>query len=123
LGQGNIIGIPIQYLQSGHLMFVLLSLLAAFVYDPANPLTNFPPEIRAFLHHGLKIIGTINCVLAIQAYSTARRRNLPAPFWVVKTLLLGGIASYELENVQISPTPANNADDLDRNRSTSHMNK
>jgi hypothetical protein len=91
-------------------MLFLLSLLSAFVYDPANPLTNFPPEIRAFLWHGLKIIGATNWVLAVQAYRTARRRNLPAVFWFVKALLLGGIATYELDQLQVTPTQASRMD-------------
>lgn len=46
----------------------------------------------------MKIIYTINTVIAVQAYFQARRKNMSGIFWSVKTFLLGGIAMYELQN-------------------------
>jgi hypothetical protein len=97
-GRGSILGIPIPFLQSGHLVVAFLSLLSAAVYDPGTPLTSFPPEIRAFLWHTMKITYTINTVIAVQAYFQARRKHMSGIFWSVKTFLLGGIATYELQN-------------------------
>ena len=78
-------------------MLLVVSLLAAFLYAPGNPLTQFPSEIRTFLQQGMAAIYSINLVLAVQALFLAGDKNLPRVFWFVKVLLLGGIASYELE--------------------------
>ena len=74
----------------------LVTLLAAFVYDPGNPLTAFPTEIRSFLKEGLSVVLIINFVLAIRAGFIANSKQLPSLFWAVKTFLLGGVAYYEI---------------------------
>ena len=95
-GSGKLCGIPVPYLQTGHGILLTVSLLAALVYAPGNPLTEFPPEIRSFLKQGLIVTYSINVVLAVQAFFNARSKNLPAIFWTLKTFLLGGIAYYEI---------------------------
>eukprot|EP01031_Cornospumella_fuschlensis_P031249 gene31249-37761_t len=95
-GSGKLMNIPVPYLQTGHGILMVVSLLAAFVYAPGNPLTEFPPEIRTFLQNGLLAVYSINLVLAVQAAFKAKAKHLPVAFWAMKTLLLGGIAFYEL---------------------------
>lgn len=77
-------------------MLLIISLLAALVYAPGNPLTEFPPEIRSFLTNGLIVVYSINLVLAFAAAVQAKDKNLPALFWGVKCFLLGGLAYFEL---------------------------
>ena len=81
-------------------MLLIVSLLAALVYAPGNPLTEFPPEIRDFLKQGLVITYSINVVLAVIAFNVAKSKNLPGFFWAVKTFLLGGIAYYEINQAK-----------------------
>lgn len=87
---------PIPFLQSGHTILVLITLLSAFVYFPGNPLTEFPLEVRQFLQKSLLVVYSINTVLAVQAFFKAREKNLPGSFWFAKTWLLGGIAFFEI---------------------------
>mmetsp|Transcript_5595 Transcript_5595/g.5033 ORF Transcript_5595/g.5033 Transcript_5595/m.5033 type:complete len:355 (-) Transcript_5595:8-1072(-) len=95
-GSGKLLNIPISFLQNGHgLLFIIVS-LGAFIYAPGNPLTDFPYEIREFLKTGLAIVYSINFVLSIIAFNVAKSKNLPAIFWLIKTLLIGGIAYYEV---------------------------
>lgn len=77
-----------------------MSLIAAFVYDPGNPLTAFPSEIRAFLRQGLGVALSINAVLGVQAFFIAKSKDLPGLFWAFKTLLLGGVAFYEVNQAR-----------------------
>jgi hypothetical protein len=86
----------VPYLQTGHGILLIVSLLAALVYAPGNPLTEFPSEIRSFLKQGLIVTYSINSVLAVQAYFNAKGKNLPALFWAAKCFLLGGVAYYEI---------------------------
>ena len=95
-GSGKLLNIPVPYLQTGHGILLIVSLLAALVYAPGNPLTEFPPEIRNFLKQGLMITYAVNAVLAVQAYGIARSKNLPGVFWAVKSFLVGGVAFYEI---------------------------
>ena len=44
-GTGKLLNIPIPYLQTGHGILLAATLLAALVYAPGNPLTEFPPEV------------------------------------------------------------------------------
>lgn len=83
-----------------------MSVLAAFVYAPGNPLTAFPTEIRTFLQQGLFVVTSINLVLAVQAGFIANSKGLPVTFWVIKTLLLGGIPFYEITQAK-DPTTMN----------------
>ena len=71
-------------------ILLLVSALAAFVYEPGNPITAFPSEIREFIRQSLYVVLSINIVLAGQAYFIAKSKSLPAVFWAAKTLLLGG---------------------------------
>lgn len=93
-------GIPVPYLQTGHGILLIVSLLAALVYAPGNPLTEFPKEIREFLTTGLQVVYSINTVLAVQAFFVAKQKNLPALFWAAKCLLLGGVAFYEIKEAK-----------------------
>jgi hypothetical protein len=104
-GSGKLLGIPVPYLQSGHGILLLITLLSAFVYAPGNPLTEFPIEIRAFLQQGLFVVYSINGVLAIQAAFQAKSKRLPAIFWAIKTFLLGGISFYEINKAKDPYTP------------------
>ena len=81
-------------------MLLFVSTLAALVYAPGNPLTEFPVEVREFLQQGLMIILSINTVLAVQAAFTARRAKQSGVFWFLKVFLLGGIASFELSQLE-----------------------
>lgn len=81
-------------------MLLVVTLLAGFIYAPGNPLTAFPEEIRNFLKEGLFVVVSINTVLAVQAFFIAGSKNLPRIFWTMKTLLLGGISFYEINQAQ-----------------------
>jgi RsiW-degrading membrane proteinase PrsW (M82 family) len=89
-------------------MLLVITLLGALVYAPGNPLTEFPPEIRAFLKQGLSVTYAINSVLAVQAFFNAKSKNLPALFWAVKTFLLGGVAYFEITQAR-DPSEINDA--------------
>lgn len=86
-------------------MLLIGSLLAAFVYAPGNPLTEFPVEIRAFLKSGLAVVYAINTVLAVVAALEAKKKNLPVIFWAIKTFLLGGVAFYEVRQADDPKNP------------------
>ena len=110
-GSGKIVGIPVPFLQTGHLVLGVVVSLAAFIYLPGNPLTEFPREIRTFLKQGLGVTYSINAVLAVFAFLSAKSKNLPPVFWAVKTLLIGGIAIYEIDNAR-DPDKMNDDDDV-----------
>jgi len=99
-GSGKLLNIPVPYLQTGHGILGIITLLAAFVYAPGNPLTEFPVEIRSFLKQGLLVTYSVNGVLAALAYQNAKSKNLPALFWGVKCFLLGGVSYYEIMNAK-----------------------
>ena len=105
-GSGKLLGIPVPYLQTGHGILLIICVLAGFVYAPGNPLTEFPVEIRNFLKEGLSAVYSINLVLAVQAFFVARSKSLPGAFWAAKTLILGGIAFYEIKKAQDPTKPA-----------------
>jgi len=88
--------IEAQYLQAGHSILLLASLLCAFVEYPGNPLTEFPYEIRDFLKTGLLLTYLINTGLAVLALPLAAGKNQPPLLWTAKTFLLGGLAFDEL---------------------------
>ena len=114
-GSGKLLGIPIPYLQQGHGMLLIISLLAGLVYAPGNPLTEFPPEIRNFLKQGLVNVYIINAALAVRAFLVAKSKNLPPVFWAVKTFILGGIPFYELSQAK-DPTSLSGGDRASRRR-------
>lgn len=99
-GSGKLLNIPVPYLQTGHGILLAVTLLAALVYAPGNPLTEFPAEVRTFLKQGLTITYSINLVLAVQAFFKAKSKNLPASFWAAKCFLLGGVAFYEISQAK-----------------------
>jgi len=113
-GSGKLCGIPVPYLQTGHGILFIVASIAAIVYAPGNPLTEFPPEIRNFLKQGIVNIYAINVILAGRAFFVAKSKNLPAIFWMFKTFLLGGISFYEVNeakdpakiNERTGPDPA-----------------
>lgn len=100
VGSGKLLNIPVPYLQTGHGILLIITLLASFIYAPGNPLTEFPLEIRQFLRTGLFVTYSINAVLAAQAFFIARSKNLPATFWATKVLLVGGISFYEINQAK-----------------------
>jgi len=117
-GSGKLLNIPIPYLQTGHGILLLITLLAAFIYAPGNPLTEFPPEIRNFMKQGLAVTYAINTVLAGVAFQTAKSKNLPALFWAVKSFLLGGISFYEVSQAK-DPKKLNDVSDPSDRKSKS----
>ena len=112
-GTGKLLGIPVPYLQTGHGILLLVTLLAAFVYAPGLPLTEFPPEIRSFFGAGLGVIYTINAVVAISGFFAAKEKNMSGVFWAVKCFLLGGVAYYEITKVVRDPTKKQIRDPFD----------
>jgi hypothetical protein len=91
---GTLLG---PYLQNSHIVGLVTVLLCTFGYDPGNPLTNLSEDIRDKLRKSLLIVGTINLVMALQAWNEARRREQSTWFWFLKTMALGGLALRELE--------------------------
>lgn len=91
-------------------MLLVVALIAAFVSDSGNPLTAFPTEIRAFFRQGLGVVFSINAVLGVQAYFLAKSKDLPPLFWAFKTLLLGGVAFFEINQAR-APSQINVDDD------------
>jgi hypothetical protein len=96
-GRPNKQGIYVlPYLQSGHILLLLVVLLCAFVYYPGFPLTELDDEIREWLKRGLGLTYLVNAVLAGFAYRAAKLRSQPPLFWAAKTALLGGLSFQEL---------------------------
>ena len=102
-------------MQTGHGILAFILLLAASVYNVNNPLTSLPDEIRDALKHGLKITYSINAVIAVQAYFTAKKKHLPSLFWLIKTFLFGGIALYEVQEAK-DPTISNKKNKNKKNK-------
>ena len=112
-GSGKLLNIPVPYLQTGHGILLIVTLLSALVYAPGNPLTEFPAEIRNFLKQGLSVTYSINTVLAVNAFFKAKAKNLPAIFWAAKCFLLGGVAFFEISSA-VDPRDLNKIDPSDR---------
>lgn len=94
----------LPYLQSGHLLLLLVTLLCTFVYYPGFPLTELEDSVRGYLKVGLALTYTLNAGLAILAYKDAQKRGQPAAFWALKTAFFGNIAFNELRrNAPLSP--------------------
>lgn len=90
------LAIDAAYLQAGHLILLLTSVLCAFAEYPGNPLTELPTEIRDFLKTGMALTLAINGVLAVLSVPLAAGKKQPVPLWAGKALLLGGLAFDEL---------------------------
>jgi len=92
----------LPYLQSGHLILLGVVTVAILVYNPGFPLTDLEQADRDILSLGLKINFSINIVLSLWAWQAAKLRNQPKLFWVIKTIVLGGLALDELRsNVEL----------------------
>jgi len=111
-GSGKLLYIPVPYLQTGHAILLIVAFLAANLYIPGNPLTEFPLEIREFLRSGLLVIMGINFVLAGLAWKIATEKNLPGLFWAIKCFFVGGISFYEITQAK-DPTKLNPRDPFD----------
>lgn len=88
----------LPYLQSGHILLLLVILLCAFVYYPGFPLTELDVETTDSLKAGLALTFTVNAALSVVSYREAKKRSQPALFWTLKTSLLGGLALQELKS-------------------------
>jgi len=96
----------LPYLQSGHILLLLVLLLSSFISYPGFPLTQVPDEYRGLLQIGLVITYAINAVCAVYARGIAEAKQQPVSFWTAKVLLLGGLALGELtEAVPEPPAP------------------
>lgn len=93
------------YLQAGHVILLLTSLLCAYVEFPGNPLTEFPVEIRSFLKSGMAIIYAINALLAASGAFTAAQKRQPVLLWAGKCFLLGGLAFDQINRAPTLPPP------------------
>ena len=78
---------------------LLIVLIAAFIYDAGNPLTDAPDNIRDFMKNGLVVTYVFNFILAVKAFFDAREKNLPLGgiFWFFKTFSIGSISLYEVQ--------------------------
>mmetsp|Transcript_14028 Transcript_14028/g.18329 ORF Transcript_14028/g.18329 Transcript_14028/m.18329 type:complete len:370 (+) Transcript_14028:95-1204(+) len=94
-------GIERAYLQAGHTVLFAIVLLCAFIDYPGLPLTELPLEIRDFLKMGLLVNYSINTVLAILSIFKSGELRQPTGFWFGKTLLLGGLAFQELNQIEL----------------------
>mmetsp|Transcript_16656 Transcript_16656/g.16748 ORF Transcript_16656/g.16748 Transcript_16656/m.16748 type:complete len:330 (+) Transcript_16656:108-1097(+) len=117
-GTGTLLNIPIPFLQTGHGVLLAITLLAALIYVPGNPLTEFPPEIRSFLKQGLLVTYTVNTILAIRAFQIAKSKNLPGIFWAIKCFILGGVSFYEINEAK-DPSKLNEKEDPSNRKSKS----
>lgn len=87
----------LPYLQSGHVLLLLVVLLCTFVYYPGFPLTELEDSVRTSLKKGLALTYFFNSVLAVLAFTEAQKRRQPAAFWAFKTAFLGNLALNELK--------------------------
>lgn len=87
----------LPYLQSGHILLLIIILLCTFIYYPGFPLTELDDSIRSALERGLIITFTFNAFLSLFSYSEAQKRDQPALFWTFKTAALGFLALQELK--------------------------
>jgi hypothetical protein len=96
-GKPNKQGVYVSpYLQSGHVLLLVIILLCAFVYYPGFPLTELDVETTDWLKRGLALTYVFNTGLAVVAYGEAKKRSQPPLFWAMKTAFLGGLAFLEL---------------------------
>lgn len=84
------------YVQSGHVLLLVVILLCAFVYYPGFPLTELDIETTDWLKRGLALTYVFNLGLSFFSYREAKKRNQPPFFWAAKTAFIGGLAFSEL---------------------------
>ncbi|KAL1519481.1 hypothetical protein AB1Y20_022999 [Prymnesium parvum] len=94
----------LPYLQTGHMLIILVLLLSSLVSYPGFPLTEVPDEYRALIGQGLGITYLINTAAAFYSRGVAKEKEQPVTFWFVKIFLLGGLALGELK--EAVPDPA-----------------
>ncbi|CAM9135823.1 unnamed protein product [Chrysoparadoxa australica] len=96
------LGIPNAYIQIGHLILLVASLVCGLLYTPGAgfPLTELPKEIRSFIQEGLLITYAINAVISFAARGKAEDLKQPVNFWGIKCFLLGGLAYNELTQLE-----------------------
>jgi len=94
----------LPYLQSGHMILILVLLLSTFVTYPGFPLTQVPEEYRELLRQGFLIAYAINAACAVYSIGISQSKEQPVVFWCAKIFLLGGLALGEL--TEAVPDPA-----------------
>jgi len=106
LGEGadKFIGIESAYLQIGHAALLPVLFIAAFVVEPAFPLTDAPEIYRSFIKQGLCCIYLINAGVAFVAFQEAKKVAQPPLFWLVKSFFLGGVALNQLRTMEDKTT-------------------
>merc|ERR1740130_2657216 len=93
----------LPYLQSGHMLLLVVLLLASSISYPGFPLTQVPDEYRALLQEGLVITYAVNAATAVYSRGIASAKQEPVGFWFGKIFLLGGLAFGELRQIEKNP--------------------
>eukprot|EP00308_Calcidiscus_leptoporus_P025655 CAMPEP_0119355666 /NCGR_PEP_ID=MMETSP1334-20130426/4473_1 /TAXON_ID=127549 /ORGANISM="Calcidiscus leptoporus, Strain RCC1130" /LENGTH=329 /DNA_ID=CAMNT_0007369553 /DNA_START=12 /DNA_END=1002 /DNA_ORIENTATION=+ len=109
----------LPYLQSGHLLLVLVLLLSTFISYPGFPLTEVPDEYRELLRQGFLTTYVINTVAAVYSIGISAAKQQPVWFWCLKVWLLGGLALGELSEAVPDPPPEENQGDERRQAAAS----
>jgi len=86
----------LPYLQTGHILLVLVLLLSTNVSYPGFPLTEVPDEYRELLRQGFLITYVLNTIAAVYSVGVASAKEEPVWFWCGKVWLIGGLALGEL---------------------------
>lgn len=86
----------LPYLQTGHILLLLVLLLSSSISYPGFPLTQVPDEYRDLLKEGIVINYIVNTVCAVYSRGVAAAKQEPVNFWCAKIFLLGGLALGEL---------------------------
>ncbi|GAB0491777.1 hypothetical protein MMPV_003032 [Pyropia vietnamensis] len=85
------------YIQTGHVIGLLIFFLAAFVDYPGFPLTEGTDSQRMLIKVGLAGAAINNAVAVALIRGEAAARGQPAGLWAAKAVLLGGLARRELK--------------------------
>jgi len=94
----------LPYLQTGHMLIIIVLLLSALISYPGFPLTEVPDEYRALIWQGLGLTYLINVGAAVFSRGIAEAKEQPVGFWMAKVFFLGGLALGELK--EAVPDPA-----------------
>lgn len=90
------------YIQTGHVIALLVFCLAAFVDYPGFPLTEGTDAQRTLIKVGLAGAAINNAVAVALIRGEAAARGQLVGLWAVKAVLLGGLARQELkENASV----------------------